>query len=174
MDFKLRFYILMISISIIIASCNSSEDKIKPVATYYIELANFNGDSVKLIDSLKKTISEKLFWKASYYKAGNLQIVPITYLTGNDSAMHFYKDINELGDKIEEGTRKIRVEFGGKYTSDSISFRLQKFTLTSSHWRKTSDMGFIKATNTYSRTKEYAIDQYVKYILNNVVLYSYN
>jgi len=82
--------------------------------------------------------------------------------------------VGELGNEIKPETKKIRIEFGGKFTNDSITYSLQKFLYRGKQWKKTSDMGFIKGTNTYYRAKMFAVDQYGTQILNNVVLYSYN
>ena len=88
--------------------------------------------------------------------------------------MHFYKNAAELQKEIEPETKKIRVEFGGIFTNDSIKYSLQKFVYRDKQWKKTSDMGFIKATNTYYRAKQFAVDQFGNQILNNTVTYTYN
>ncbi len=136
--------------------------------TFYIELVNFTNDS------LKQNISEKIFGKVSYYKNNELQILSVNYLTDDYPDMHFYKNATELKKEIKPETKKIRIEFGGIFTRDSIKYSLQKFIYRDKQWKKTSDMGFITATNTYYRAKQFAVDQFGKQILNNTVTYTYN
>lgn len=169
MDFKRSplFFTVIIIFLLFFAGC-ADQEKININNTYYIELVNFNHDS------LKQSVSKKLFGKVSYYKNSELQIVSVNYITDYYPDMHFYKNAAELANKIKPETKKIRIEFGGKFTRDSIEYSLQKFIYRENKWIKTSDMGFIKATNTYSRTKQFAVDQFGKQILNNTVTYTYN
>ncbi|MBL7700950.1 MAG: hypothetical protein JNM14_01765 [Ferruginibacter sp.] len=136
--------------------------------TFYIELVNFNHDS------LKQNVSDKIFGKVSFYRNDKLEILSQNYLTDDYEKMHFFKNASDLNKEIEPETKKIRLEFGGIFTRDSITYSLQKFIYRDNKWKKTSDMGFIKAVNTYIRTKQFAVDQYGKQILNELVLYSYN
>ncbi len=172
MDFK-RFIFLAITAIIFFSACSENE-KINTGNTYYVELVNFKGDSLNLADSLKRDIAKKIYGKASYYDNGKLQIVSVNYLTENSSDLHYYKDPAELQSNIRPETKRIRVEFGGKYTSDSITYSLQKFIYRDNQWKKTSDMGFMKATNTYSMTKKFSVDQYGNQIVNNIAVYTYN
>lgn len=169
MDYK-RSFLFLIALTAVVtffASCTDQE-KSNTANTYYIELVNFNNDS------LKQNLSEKIFGKVSYYNNHTLQIIPVSYLTGDYPDIHYYKSVTELEKEIKPETKKIRIEFGGIFTRDSITYSLQKFIYRDKQWKKTSDMGFIKATNTYMRTKQYAVDQYGKQILNEAVLYTYN
>ena len=169
MDFKKLslFFTGLVVIVLFFASCTEQE-KSNTDNTYYIELVNFNHDS------LKQSVSEKLFGKVSYYKNDKLEIVSVNYITDDYPTMHFYKNAAELGKDIKPEIKKIRIEFGGIFTRDSITYSLQKFVYRDKQWKKTSDMGFIKATNTYYRAKQFAVDQFGNQILNNTVTYTYN
>lgn len=169
MDFKKSYlsFVVFTAIVLFFTGCTEQETN-KTENTYFIELVNFNNDS------LKQNVSEKLFGKVSYYKNNKLQIVSTNYLTDDYPDMHFYKNATELGNEIKPETKKIRIEFGGIFTRDSIKYSLQKFIYRDKQWKKISDMGFITGTNTHYRTKQFAIDQYGKQILNNIVTYTYN
>ena len=169
MDFKRLpvFFTALIAVFIFFAACSDTE-KMNTDNTYYIELVNFNHDS------LKQNVSQKLFGKASYYKDNKLEIISLNYLTEDSPTMHFYKNAAELEKEIKPETRKIRIEFGGIFTRDSIKYSLQKFIFRDKQWKKTSDMGFLTANNTYYKTRQFAIDQFGTEILNNTVLYTYN
>jgi len=169
MDFKkspLLFTALTVII-IVFASC-SEQEKSNTENTYYVDLVNFNNDS------LKQNVSEKIFGKVSFYRNNKLEIVSVNYITEDFPQMHYFKNAAELGTEIKPETKKIRMEFGGIFTRDSITYSLQKFVYRDKQWIKTSDMGFIKATNTTYRTKQFAIDQFGKQILNETVVYTYN
>ena len=169
MDFKKSYLFIaaLVTVVLFFISC-SDEEKSNTNNTYYIDLVNFN------YDSLKQDVSQKLFGKASYYKNNELQIVSLNYLTEDSPDMHFFKNVAELGKEIKPETKKIRIEFGGIFTRDSIKYSLQKFVYRDKQWKKTSDMGFITAINTYFKTRHYTIDQFGKEILNNTVTYTYN
>lgn len=169
MDFK-RSHTLFTALAVVIFFLVSCSDKEKSNIenTYYVEMVNFNHDS------LKQNVSDKIFGKASFYKGDEVEIVSVNYLTEFPDDIHFYKNAAELGKDIKPETKKIRLEFGGVFTRDSITFSLQKFIYRDKQWKKTSDMGFIKAVNTTIRTKEFAVNQYGKQIMNELVLYSYN
>lgn len=169
MDFK-KFYLFFTSIifTVIFFTSCSETDKSKTDNTYYIELINFNNDS------LKQDVSEKLFGKASYYKNNELQIISVNYLTDDYPDIHYYKNAAELKNEIKPETKKIHIEFGGVFTMDSIKYSLQKFVYRDKQWKKISDMGYIKSINNYFKTMKYTIDQFGKEILNNTVTYTYN
>jgi hypothetical protein len=169
MDFKksFLFFIFFITFFIFITGC-SEQEKSNVNNTYYIELVNFNHDS------LKQSVAEKLFGKVAFYKNNTLEVLSVNYLMEDYPDMHFFKNAAELTNDIKPETRKIRIEFGGTYTPDSISYSLQKYSYRDKKWIKTSDMGFIKATNTYYRAKQFSVDQYGKQISKNTVEYSYN
>lgn len=169
MDFK-KLYKFFTGLSVIIlflVSCKEQE-KSNTDNTFYVEMVNFNNDS------LKQNVAEKIFGKVSFYKEDKLEILSKNYITEDYPKMHFFKSADELGNDIKPETKKIRLEFGGVFTRDSITYSLQKYVYRDKQWKKTSDMGFIKAVNTWMRAKQFAIDQYGKQILNELVLYSYN
>jgi hypothetical protein len=169
MDFK-KSYLIIIAFAAFVLFFISCSDKEKSNTdnTYYIDLVNFNHDS------LKQSVSEKLFGKASYYKNNELQILSVNYLTEDYPDMHFYKNAAELKNEIKPETKKIRIEFGGTFTIDSIKYSLQKFVYRDKQWKKTSDMGFITAINTFYKTMKYTVDQFGKEISSNTFLYTYN
>jgi len=103
-----------------------------------------------------------------------LQIISVNYLTDDYPDMHFYKNAAELQNEIKPETKKIRIEFGGVFTMDSIKYSLQKFVYRDKQWKKISDMGFITSVNNYFKTMKYTVDQFGKEILNNTVTYTYN
>ena len=172
MDFKKLYKNLTVSvfISFSLLFINSCTDKEKSNTdnTYFIELVNFTKDS------LKQNVSENIFGKVAYYKNDKLQILSLNYVTDDYPDMHYFKNAQELGTEIQPGTKKIRIEFGGEYTIDSISYSLQKFTYRDNDWLKTSDMGFMKATTTYFKAKQFAMKEFSKQIVNTAVLYTYN
>lgn len=148
-------------------SCNDKE-KNNTDNTFYVELVNFSNDSL-----LKKT-QESLFGKVSYYQNNELKIISVNYITEDHPDMHFFRNAAELQKDIKESTRKIRMEFKGNYTPDSISYSLQKFIYSNNSWKRTSDMGTLRATNSYQKAKEFAVVEYGKQLMNSLVLYSYN
>jgi len=77
------------------------------------------------------------------------------------------------GKDVEQGTLKIRVQFSGIYSKDSISYLLQKFTFKDNKWTKTSDMGLIKTIATV-QTHKYAMLEFGNGIVNNIAMYTYN
>jgi len=169
MDFKksLLYFFSLIVLVVCLNSC-SEQERNNINNTYYIELVNFNHDS------LKQNVSDKIFGKVSFYKNDKLEIVSVNYIDEDFPKMHFFKNAEELGKEIKPETKKIRVEFGGIFTNDSITYSLQKYSYRNKQWIKTSDIGFVKGTNSYFRAKQFAVDQYGKQILNNVVAYTYN
>ena len=168
MDFKKFFFLFsLVAVFLFFIGC-LEQQKNNTENTYYVDLVNFNNDS------LKQNLSEKIFGKVSFYRNDKLEILSVNYVTENFTKMHFFKNVAELEKKINPETKKIRIEFGGTFTRDSITYSLQKFTYRNNQWIKTSDMGFIKAINTHMRAKQFAVDQFAKQILNEVVVYSYN
>jgi hypothetical protein len=167
MDYKKLSVFFMLLCSILFFTACNNKEKANIDNTFYVELVNFTKDS------LKQKISENLFGKVSYYKNDKLQIMSLNYVTEDYPDMHFFKQVSELQKNIKENTKKIKMEFKGDYTVDSISYSLQKYVYTNNSWKKYSDMGFIKATNTYQKAKEFAIVEYGKQLVNSLVLYSY-
>lgn len=172
MDFN-KFYkvftgIVIISFSVLFFIGCTDKEKNNGDNTFYVEFVNFTKDS------LKQNISENIFGKAAYYQKDELKILSLNYVTEDFPNMHYFKQVEELGKDIKENTKKIRLEFKGDYTVDSISYSLQKFTYSNKQWVKISDMGFLKATNTYLRAKQFAIMEYGKQVVNSVVAYSFN
>lgn len=169
MDYKRsgRFLFFITAFIFFIAGCEQPE-KSNINNTYYIEMVNFNHDS------LKQSVSEKLFGKVSYYKQNKLQVVSLNYLIEDAPDMHFFKHTDELGNNIQPETKKIRIEFGGKFTVDSIRYSLQKYVYREKQWKKTSDMGFIKGVTTYHKARLFAAEEFAKQIAENTIVYSYN
>ncbi len=162
--------LLVFSISIVLIFCFlgcSKKEKSNVSNSFYIELVNFTNDSLKM------ALSESIFGKVSYYKNNKLEIVSLNYVTEKFPDIHYFKSESEIKDNIKEDTKKIKIEFGGEYSVDSILFSLQKFKYSSGQWIKISDMGFLKATTTYKKAKKNAIKEFSKQILNNTVLYTY-
>ena len=168
MDFRKNTLFAICLFSVLFFVSCAEQEKSNIDNTYYIDLVNFNHDS------LRQNVSEKIFGKVSFYKNDKLEILSVNYLTEDYPDMHFYKNAAELKKEIEPETKKIRVEFGGIFTNDSIKYSLQKFVYRDKQWKKTSDMGFITATNTYFRAKQFAVDQFGKQILKETVIYTYN
>ncbi len=148
------------------SSCSGNEKK-NTSNTFYVEIVNFN-------DSLDQYISEHIFGKVSYYKKNKLEVISVNYLTDDFPDMHYFQSTKELDNTIQEDTRKIKIEFQGNYSVDSIRYSLQKYKYSNKQWVKISDMGFLKGTTTYRKAKEYAITEFGKQIVNNIVTYSYN
>ena len=168
MDFRKNTLFAICLFSVLFFVSCTEQEKSNIDNTYYIDLVNFNHDS------LRQNVSEKIFGKVSFYKNDKLEILSVNYFTEDYPDMHFYKNAAELEKEIEPETKKIRVEFGGIFTNDSIKYSLQKFVYRDKQWKKTSDMGFITATNTYFRAKQFAVDQFGKQILKETVIYTYN
>lgn len=172
MDYK-RFYKVFIFFFIVcfsglfIAGC-ADKSKADINNTFYIELGNFSKDS------LKENIAENIFGKVSFYKNNKLEIISVNFVTKDLPPMHFYKNVAELKKDIEPGTRKIKIEAAGEYTVDSVYYSLQKFVYKDGNWVKFSDLGSIKAQNTYYRARQDAIKEFGKQIINSAALYSYD
>ena len=171
MDYKkiLKFYFLIISFFCLICFIGCSEkEKNTTENTFYVELVNFTNDS------LKQSTSQNIFGKVSYYQNDKLQILSLNYVNEEFTKLHYYKSVDELKKEVKTDTKKIRIEFGGVYTPDSISYSLQKFIYRNKQWVKISDMGYVKSTNTYYREKQFAIKEYGVKIMNNVAIYTYD
>lgn len=168
MDYrKIKIFSVVLSLFVFFTACNNKE--IGNVGnTFFVELVNFTNDS------LKQQISESIFGKVSYYKNNTLNMVSVNYITESYPDMHVFKPFNSKVEKIEEDTRRIRVEFLGKYSSDSISYSLQKYRYNNGKWNKYSDMGAIKEMNSNEDARNYAIHEYKKNITKNIVEYTYN
>lgn len=164
--FFTAFTFLFITVLFLI-SCNGKE-KSSTENTFYIELVNFTNDS------LKENVSENILGKVSFYKNEKLEILSVNYLTDDYPDMHYFKSAEALEKNIKPDTKKIRIEFGGAYSADSISYSLQKFLYSNNSWKKISDMGFMQATNTFKKAKQYAIREFSKQIVNSAIVYSYN
>jgi len=147
-------------------SC-SDNNKINTSNTFYLEVVNFK-------DSLDQYISDNIYGKVSYFKNNKLEVVSLNYITDEFPDMHYFKNTSELKNKIKEDTKKIKIEFTGNYSVDSIRYSMQKYKYSNNQWIKISDLGILKGTTTYRRAKEYAIREFGKQIVNNIILYSYN
>lgn len=168
MDFKkILFPFIVLCCLLFFTACNE-KGKVNVDNTFYVELVNFSKDS------LKQKLVQNLFGKVSYYQNGQLKIISVNYITEDHPDMHYFMQLGADGKDIKENSKKIRMEFTGNYTVDSISYSLQKYVYTNNAWKKYSDIGIVKATNSYYKAKEFAIDEYGKQLINSVVLYSYN
>lgn len=168
MDFKkIMVPFIVLSCIIFFTACNE-KGKNNVDNTFYVELVNFSKDS------LKQKLSQSLFGKVSYFQNGQLKIISVNYITEDLPDMHYFMQVSSGEKNIKENSKKIRMEFTGNYTADSISYSLQKYVYTNNAWKKYSDMGVVKATNSYHKAKEFAIDEYGKQLVNSIVLYSYN
>jgi hypothetical protein len=116
---KRALIISTIIISLFFYSCTSKEEK-KAANTYYVELINFN-------DSFKNYISASLKGKVSFHKNEKLEIFSTNYITEEYPDMHYFKPIEEITEPIDPGSQKIRIEFDGKYSIDSIKYFIKKY-----------------------------------------------
>jgi hypothetical protein len=158
--------VLFISLSLgLITGC--SDQQTKNNSTYYVELMGFTNDS------LKNLVSEMIMGKVSYYKGNKLEILSENYVTPDFPELHYFRNAGSLGKDIDKGTLKIRVQFSGAYSKDSIHYLLQKFTYKDDKWVKTSDMGLMKVIAT-AKTNRYAMLEFGNEIVNNIVTYTYN
>lgn len=146
--------------------CNE-EGKVNIDNTYYVELINFN-------DSLKDFVSANINGKVSFHKNNKLEIVSLNYVTENYPDMHYFKDTSEISKPVKPGLRKIRIEFLGNYTVDSIKYLVQKYKYEKEGWKKVSDMGFSKGFSIYKNLREYALREYGNQIINTTVTYTYD
>jgi hypothetical protein len=167
MDFKpLHRYSGFVTIGFILLFTGCFEQSKKNTEnTYYVELVNFTKDS------LKNAVSDKLFGKVAFYKNNKLEVMSLNYVTEDYPDMHYFDNVEGLGKNIEPETKKIRIEFGGEYTTDSISYSLQKYRYRNNQWVKTNDMGFLKALTDY---KNFIIEEFARQIMYNTILYTYD
>lgn len=145
--------------------CSSNDDK--STNTFYIELVNFT-------DSLKTYVSNNTFGKVAFYKNNRIEVLSRNYMTEKYDLMHYLNGIEAIGNKIEPGTQKIRVEFIGAYSVDSIKYSLQKYRYLNNKWIKVSDMGVLKAETTYKKAKEFSIPEFGNQIIITTVEYTFN
>ena len=152
-------------IVIFLAGCSGREENRQN--TYYFELINFS-------DSLGNYISSNAFGKVAFYKNNELKIMSQNFITEQYPDMHYIAGIGALDTKkIEPQTKKIRVEFVGNYSVDSIKYALSKYTYIDNKWKKISDMGTVKAVTTYKRAKEFSKIEFGKQIINSMISYTY-
>lgn len=166
-----NFLTVLTIIAFTVVFTTGCSDKVKENTgnTYYIDLVNFTKDS------LKQSIKENILGKVAYYdKNSRLQILSVNYVTDDYPNMHYFKSVEDIGSDIKAGTKKIKIEFAGEYTIDSIHYSIQKFVYNNKQWNKISDMGFLKATTTYKRAREFAIKEFAKQIMNNSILDSFD
>lgn len=147
-------------------SC-SDKEKGNTGNTFYIDLVNFTNDS------LEQIVAENIFGKVSYYKNNKLEILSLNYVTEDFPEMHYFKNAEILEKNVMDDTRKIRIEFKGNFSLDSIKYSLQKYKYKNKQWVKTSDMGEIRDTKKFVQP-ENIINEFVRLIVLNTVEYSYN
>ncbi len=155
----------VISLLFFIGCSNEKDNKIEN--TFYIELVNFT------FDSLRTSIENNIFGKVTFYRDGKLEIVSENYVTENLPETHNFYNAAGLQNKIKEGTKKIRIEFSGDFSYDTVAYSLQKYKFSKKQWVKTSDMGVLKSF-TRMVDPEYQIKDLGKKIIINTVEYSYN
>lgn len=139
----------------------------KPAAdTFYIELVNFN-------DSLRNNISINAFGKVAFYKNKQLQVLSQNFLTEEYPGMHYLEGIPYDDSNIKPGENKIRVEFVGNYSVDSIRYSLQKYKFRNNQWNKISDLGVLKAVTTFKKAKQFSVNEFGKQIVSTVAEYTF-
>ncbi len=159
--------ISVISFTLLFFTGCINKDKSNTDNTFYIELINFSNDS------LKQHVSENIFGKVSFYKNNNLEILSLNYATDNLPDMHYFKNAATLKKDIKADTKKIRIEFKGNFSLDSIKYSLEKYKYKNNQWIKTSNMGEIRNMKSFVQPKN-IIDEFVRLIVLNTVQYSYN
>jgi hypothetical protein len=148
--------------------CGCSQKKRATVYnTFYVQYVNLAADS------FTTALASKTFGKVSFYKDGKLEVLSQNYLTEDYPQMHFYADAAELGDMVTDGARKIRIEFKGVFSLDSVEYSMQKYQYSARGWKKISDMGDFKLRKKFVQPKNIIAD-YVQEIVNNLVEYTYN
>ncbi len=168
MDFKnlLKYFAVLIVTITGIFGCTKKE-KSNMENTFYIELVNFKYDSLKI------SLAENIFGKVSFYRDKELEIVSLNYVTDDFPPMHYFRNAEMLKKEIKAETKKIRIEFKGEFSIDSINYSLQKFRYRNNTWIKTSDMGVIKDIKKFVQPVN-IINEYVRLIVLHTVQYSYN
>lgn len=159
-------YCILFVAVVFFCACNDKNESTGE-NTFYVELVNFK------YDSLKQELNNGFSGKVSFYRDNKVQILSENYVTGDLRDLHYFKNADLLNNKIEEGTRKIRVEFKDNFVLDSIKYSLQKYVFRNDAWVKTSDMGDIRDMRKYEQPR-YIIEEYVRVMVNNIVEYSYN
>lgn len=170
MDFNLKIMRIISGISVFIiilfSSCSEKQDD-KGMNTFYIDLENFTSDS------LRTSIEKGFFGKVSFYKDGGINIISENYITENLTEIHYFYNAEGLKGDIKDGTKKIKIEFMGDFSYDTISYSLQKYKFTNKKWVKISDIGVLKSF-TKLIYPEYQIKDLGKKIILNTIEYSYN
>lgn len=171
MDFKniFKYFTVLILTGLTITGIEgcTEKDKSNIENTFYIELVNFK------YDSLKNSLAENIFGKVSFYREKELEIVSLNYVTDDFPPMHYFRNAGMLKKEIRPETKKIRIEYKGEFSIDSINYSLQKFRYRNNEWVKTSDMGVIKDFKKFVQPLN-IINEYVRLIVLNTVQYSYN
>jgi hypothetical protein len=90
MDFKkskklITGFISICFIILFFGGC-SEKDKSNTDNTFYVELINFNNDT------LKQALADNIFGKVSYYKDNQLEILSVNFVTDNLPEMHYFKN----------------------------------------------------------------------------------
>jgi len=170
MDFKFRnnsiFFFTAVLIAVSFFGC-AEKEKSNTENTYYVELVNFK------FDSLRKSIGEQIFGKATFYKGNDLNILSGNYITDDLPDLLYFNNVEILKEKISEGSKKIRIEMLGEFSYDSVSYTLQKFTYLNNSWKKISDIGVLKESTAF-KTPFYKLEDLVKKITRIIIEYAYN
>ncbi|HAO46320.1 MAG TPA: hypothetical protein PLZ45_01900 [Ferruginibacter sp.] len=160
----IRWVMLPLLFMLLFSAC--SEETNSKKETFYIELVNFN-------DSLRNIIAGNSFGKVVFYKENRMQILSKNFMTEEYPVMHYLDGIDALGTQVTPGVKKIRVEFVGEYSADSIRYSLQKYKYADNKWVKLSDMGILKAVTTYKMAKHFSGKEFGKQIINAVAEYTF-
>jgi len=146
MEFRKGLIFTCFLVLLIICGCGNKHDN-KDKDTYYVEFTNCN-------DSLLSLLNKEMNGKFSFYKDNRLNILSLNYLTTNQPDMHFYKTMGELPPSVQDGTKKIKVDFSGNLTNDSTYYSIQRYRYENKEWKKVSDLGMIQAITRIPRTKK--------------------
>lgn len=170
MGFKLRIRKINLKLWIVLsffAITGCSENSKPAEDTFYIELINFN-------DSLRDYISANSYGKVAFYKNNQLTVLSQNFITEKYTGMHYLEAIPSDSKNIKAGENKIRVEFVGSYSADSIRYSLQKYKFKDNKWTKISDLGVLKAVTTFKKAKLFSIKEFGKQIVNTVAEYTFH
>lgn len=157
---------LLVIILIIFSVSRCSDNNNIKFNVFYIEFINFN-------DSLGNYLSSNSFGKVAFYKNNQLKILSQNFITEQTGEMHSLMSFTESDKNLKPGDKKIRVEFIGNYSVDSIQYSLQKYSYRNGQWNKISDLGVLKAVTTYKRAKEFSVREFGKQIINTVAAYTF-
>lgn len=146
MEFKTGRFITYFLLLLIISGCNNKQDN-NEKDTYYVEFTNCN-------DSLLNLLNKEVNGKVSFYLNNQLNIRSLNYLTSNYPDMHFFKSAVELPASVEDGTKKIKVDFTGNLTNDSTYYSIRRYLFEKKEWKKVSDLGIIQAITRITSTKK--------------------